>query len=66
LSRTAAALTEAATRHFRLDEFQDALKDYTEAYRAYPEPALLFDIAQRLVASALLLQLSSGVGASLK
>jgi tetratricopeptide (TPR) repeat protein len=42
----AAAFAESATRHFRLGEFADALKDYTEAYRAYPEPALLFDIGQ--------------------
>ena len=42
----AAQLAREATGHFRLNEFDGALKAYAEAYRAFPEPSLLYNIAQ--------------------
>jgi hypothetical protein len=35
-----------ATRAFGLEQYDDAAKEYTAAYRAKPDPALLYDIAQ--------------------
>ena len=43
---TAKALYQAATTHYNLGEFEDALKAYREAYRQAPDPAFLFNIAQ--------------------
>lgn len=34
------------SRHFRLGEFQEALHSFKEAYRAYEDPSILFNIAQ--------------------
>jgi hypothetical protein len=42
----AAELAKEGNRHFRLNEFEEALKSYTEAYRNVEEPNLLFNIAQ--------------------
>jgi tetratricopeptide (TPR) repeat protein len=32
--------------HYNLNEFQDALREFKEAYRLYPDPAFLFNAAQ--------------------
>jgi len=32
--------------HYNLNEFQEALQDFKEAYRLYPDPAFLFNAAQ--------------------
>jgi tetratricopeptide (TPR) repeat protein len=43
---TADALTREGTSHFRLNEFDAALRAYRESYRLAPKPELLFDIGQ--------------------
>jgi hypothetical protein len=40
------ALTHEGTNHFRLNEFDAALKAYKEAYRLAPKSELLYDIGQ--------------------
>jgi tetratricopeptide (TPR) repeat protein len=35
-----------ALQHYNLAEWEDALKDYTEAYRLHPDPSFLFNIGQ--------------------
>jgi tetratricopeptide (TPR) repeat protein len=35
-----------AESHYNLNEFQEALQDYKEAYRLFPDPVFLFNIAQ--------------------
>jgi tetratricopeptide (TPR) repeat protein len=42
----ARSLYEEGTRHYNLNEFPDALTSFKEAYRLYPEPTFLFNIAQ--------------------
>ncbi len=37
---------QAASQHYDLGEFQQALELFKEAYRNYEEPAFLFNIAQ--------------------
>lgn len=34
------------TQHYELGEYQEALEQFKSAYRAYPEPSLLFNIGQ--------------------
>jgi tetratricopeptide (TPR) repeat protein len=36
----------SGTKHYNLAEYQEALTDFKEAYRAYEEPSLLFNIGQ--------------------
>jgi tetratricopeptide (TPR) repeat protein len=36
----------SAQSHYNLNEFAEALQDFKEAYRIYPDPAFLFNIAQ--------------------
>jgi tetratricopeptide (TPR) repeat protein len=36
----------SAQSHYNLNEFAEALTDFKEAYRLYPDPAFLFNIAQ--------------------
>ena len=42
----AKALYESGTSHYNLNEFEDALHDFKEAYRLRPDPVFLFNIAQ--------------------
>ncbi len=35
-----------AESHYNLNEFQEALQDYKEAYRLFPDPVFLFNVAQ--------------------
>ena len=42
----AKALYESGTSHYNLNEFDDALHDFKEAYRVRPDPVFLFNIAQ--------------------
>ena len=42
----ARSLYEEGTRHYNLSEFGDALTSFKEAYRLYPEPTFLVNIAQ--------------------
>jgi len=37
---------ESATRHYDLTEYREALADFKEAYRNYPDPSFLFNIGQ--------------------
>lgn len=37
---------QRATQHYNLSEFAEALAAFRDAYRAFPEPTLLFNIAQ--------------------
>jgi tetratricopeptide (TPR) repeat protein len=42
----AKALYSTGQSHYNLNEFQEALQDFKEAYRLYPDPAFLFNAAQ--------------------
>jgi tetratricopeptide (TPR) repeat protein len=42
----AKALFESGTSHYNLNEFDEALRDFKEAYRIRPDPVFLFNIAQ--------------------
>jgi tetratricopeptide (TPR) repeat protein len=42
----ARTLYEAGTQHFNLGEYDQAIAAYKDAYRAYPNPAFLYNIAQ--------------------
>jgi tetratricopeptide (TPR) repeat protein len=43
---TARVAYQRATKHYNLGEYQEALVDFKDAYRAYEEPTFLFNIAQ--------------------
>lgn len=42
----ARAFAREATLHYKLGEYEDALKKYKEAFRTFQEPSLLFNIGQ--------------------
>jgi tetratricopeptide (TPR) repeat protein len=42
----ARVLAREATLHYKLGEYEDALKKYKEAFRTFQEPSLLFNIGQ--------------------
>lgn len=46
MSPEAAAHFEMGTRHYNLQEWADAVKEYKEAYRLAPRPDILWSIAQ--------------------
>jgi len=45
-TRHAAELYDSGTKHYRLAEFESALKDFQEGYRLRSDPAFLFNIGQ--------------------
>jgi outer membrane protein assembly factor BamD (BamD/ComL family) len=45
-TRHAAELYDSGTKHYRLAEFDAALKDFQEGYRLRSDPAFLFNIGQ--------------------
>ena len=42
----AKARYETAQSHYNLNEFQEALQDFKEGYRLFPDPVFLFNLAQ--------------------